>query len=314
MLDLFHIPSNTDSTKIFYATGATGWQTWEKPRNAKLIQIFCLSGGGGGGGGAGNTSANSVGGAGGGGGAAFSKGVFPAFLLPDNLYVQVGVGGAGGAGSTGATGGVAGTVGGISYISLAPTPISSSVIIQSATTTGAGGGGLGNTGGAGAGGAAGTVWIPTTSLNAFASIGLILASAGVIGTAGGINTAPPAGPIALASNIVTGGSGGGGKATSITQFNGATLAAASVILTSFVSGGLAPGGAGNNGYGSLNPFCSVGGAGGAGSLTTKGGKGGDGWYGSGGGGGGGGLSGSFGGAGGDGGKGGDGLVIITTIY
>ena len=69
MLDLFHIPSNTDSTKIFYAQGATAWQTWQKPRNAKFIQIFCLGGGAGGGGGSASTSAAALTRGGGGGGA-----------------------------------------------------------------------------------------------------------------------------------------------------------------------------------------------------------------------------------------------------
>jgi hypothetical protein len=311
MLDVFHIPSNTDNTKIFYASGGTtSWQTWQKPRNAKFIQIFCLGGGAGGGGAAGNVTASSAGGGGGGGGAAFSREIIPVFLLPDTLYVQVGVGGTGGAGSAGAGNGFAGIAGGISYISLAPTASIPSVIMQSATTTGAGAGASGNVAAAGAAGAAGTVW--TITNNAFASIGLVLASAGIIGTTGGFTAAPPTGPIALASNIITGGAGGAGKNTNTTQFDGATLAQASVILTSPVSGGIAPGGAGNNGYGSLIPFCSIGGAGGASSLTTKGGRGGDGWYGSGGGGGGGGLS--TAGGGGNGGKGGDGLVIITTIF
>ena len=50
MLDIFHIPSNTDSTKIFYASsGSNFWQTWQKPRGAKFIQIFCLGAGGSGG-------------------------------------------------------------------------------------------------------------------------------------------------------------------------------------------------------------------------------------------------------------------------
>ena len=99
MLDIFHIPSNTENTKIFYASsGSNSWQTWQKPRGAKLIQIFCLGGGGGGGGGSANTAVNNTGGGGGGGGAALSRGLFPAFLLPDTLYIQTGLGGAGGAG------------------------------------------------------------------------------------------------------------------------------------------------------------------------------------------------------------------------
>ena len=48
MLDLSHIPSQQQNTTIFYAQNGS-WQTWSKPRNAKMIEIFCLGGGGGGG-------------------------------------------------------------------------------------------------------------------------------------------------------------------------------------------------------------------------------------------------------------------------
>ena len=46
MLDLSHIPSQQQNTTIFYAQSGS-WQTWNKPRNAKMIEIFCLGGGGG---------------------------------------------------------------------------------------------------------------------------------------------------------------------------------------------------------------------------------------------------------------------------
>ena len=80
MLDLFHIPSNTYNTKIFYASsGSNSWQTWQKPRGAKFIQIFCLGGGGGGQGGGSNTAANATNGGGGGAAAGYSRCLYPAF-------------------------------------------------------------------------------------------------------------------------------------------------------------------------------------------------------------------------------------------
>ena len=60
MLDVSHIPGSNDSTQIFYANGTTSWQTWQKPRNAKFIQIFCLGSGGGGAGGGLNPAANAA--------------------------------------------------------------------------------------------------------------------------------------------------------------------------------------------------------------------------------------------------------------
>ena len=74
-------PSQQQSTTILYATG--NWQTWNKPRNAKMIEIFCL--GGGGGGGHSSYSAGSVAGGGGGASGGIVRGIIPAFLLPDNL-------------------------------------------------------------------------------------------------------------------------------------------------------------------------------------------------------------------------------------
>ena len=74
MIDVLNIPSSTQSTFTFYSTG--NWQTWNKPRNAKLIQIFCL--GGGGGGGQSTISTGIATGGGGGGSAGIVRGVIPA--------------------------------------------------------------------------------------------------------------------------------------------------------------------------------------------------------------------------------------------
>lgn len=321
MLDLFHIPSNTDNTKVFYATGGTNdWQTWQKPRGAKFIQIFCLGGGAAGGSGYRGTAGALRTGAGGGGSGGIARALYPAFLLPDILYVQVGAGGASPAGTT-TTAGSTGTAGGISYVSIAPTQLAINVLAQSSTAGALGGAAAGSTT-TNAGGAAATIWTTTTS--PFTSLGVLNLVAGV---AGGISTNANTGVItniqALSQSIVTGGTGGGAT-NNVTASNyrasaGGSILSASVILTTSIPGGLTgsiigAGNPGSSGYGNLAPFCGVGGSGGSGqsSGSFTAGRGGDGWYGCGGGGGG--TSVVTTGTGGAGGKGGDGLVIITTIF
>jgi hypothetical protein len=319
MLDLFHIPSNTDSTKIFYATGGINdWQTWEKPRNAKFIQIFCLGGGASGGSGVRGTNGSTRAGAGGGGSGGIAKALYPAFLLPDTLYVQVG---AGGAFLQGTATGTTGNAGGISYVSIAPTTTGVSVLAQSSTAAALGGASIAAST-TNAGGAAATIW--TTGSAPFTSLGVLNLVAGV---AGGISTNASTTAIvnvqALGSNIITGGGGGGGNnqitAGSYSATAGASILSASAVLVSTVNGGLTGsligvGNPGGSGYGSLTTLCGTGGAGGSGqaSGSFSGGDGGNGWYGCGGGGGG--AATITTGIGGSGGKGGDGLVIITTIF
>ena len=302
MLDVFHIPSNTDSTKIFYATGGTNdWQTWQKPRGAKFIQIFCLGAGAAGGSGA--VSTGTVSGGAGGNTGGLVKATFPAILIPDTLFIQVGLGGIGNITGTGGSGG-------ISYVSIAPTgsiALPQTLVVASSTTVG-----LGGTGGSGTGANPPSAPTATTTAVApFLSLGIFTALAGVqggsalVGAAGtNIN--------ALGSTIVTGGAGGGGK-TNIAQFDGGSILSASVILTSNVNGGASGTNAGGNGYGTSlynSAICGTGGAGGGGQVSGTGGAGGKGgWYGCGGGGSGA-SSASPRARGGDG---GDGLVIITTI-
>ena len=292
MLDLSHISSQQQSTFTYYATG--NWQTWNKPRNAKFIQIFCLGAGGGGGHTA--TGPSGTTGAGGAGSGGIVRGIVPAFLLPDTFYIQVGKGGTGAK-----TSGTAGSAGGITYLSLNGTTSEQTLICKS-STAGAVGGQAQN------GGAGGTVSVP--ALSAFGNLGLFTATVGVAGVAGGSNVGGAGvSQAALGTNIVTGGAGGGGKGA-VAFGAGGNITAASAILTSTVLGGQTAGQDGNSGYGTLSPFCGTGGAGGAGlpGSSGTGGKGGNGYYGCGGGGGGGSTStGAFGG------DGGDGLVIITVI-
>lgn len=278
MLDLSHIPSQNQSTTILYTTG--NFQTWNKPRGAKFIQIFCL--GGGAGGGMANLALASPGNGGGSGG--IVRGLIPAFLLPDTLYILVGKGGAG-ATTTGTGGGAAG----ISYIALQPSISEQTLICKSSTAAA-----TSNT----------AATISVVSLSAFGNLGLFTAIAGVAGSSG-ISTSQTA----LGTNLVTGGASGGAK-TSTTFGVGGNINPATCILTSTVLGGQLSGQNGDAGYGTLQPFCGTGGGGGAGrsGTTGVGGLGGDGWYGCGGGGAGAGSA-----LGNKGGEGGNGLVIITVI-
>jgi len=296
MLDISHIPATKSDTQIFYTQGATAWQTWIKPRGAKLIQIFCLGGGGGGGGGPINVAGSSANGGGGGAASGFMRAQYPAFLLPDNLYVQVGPGGPGGAPASN------GTAGSNSYVAISPNTAAIGLLAVANGATLPGGGASAATAGA-------VPTIATITSSPFSQLGLYNIVVGLVGLAGGN---PGVSTTALATTLVTGGAGGGQKPAN-SQAAGGSINAASAVLVSTVSGGAAGGGVGSGGYGFISPFCSTGGAGGGGNLTGNGGAGGPGWYGSGGGGGGGGLStGGF--LGGRGGKGGDGLVIITTIF
>jgi hypothetical protein len=290
MLDLSNIPSQQLQTYTLYATG--NWQTWNKPRNAKFIEIFCLGGGGGGG------QSQVVGGGvnGGGGGAAggIVRGLIPAFLLPDTLYILVGKGGAGSS-----TSNTAGGSGGISYIGIQPSTSEQTLICKSSTTV-AGGGNINQSGGT-------APTISVIALSAFGNLGLFTAIAGLGGsTAGSSAGTNGLNLTALATSLVTGGAGGGGKTTTVFG-TGGNILSASAILTTQINGGVTAGQSGNDGYGSLTPFCGTGGSGGAGTTAGIGGRGGNGFYGCGGGGTGGGTVLSRAG------DGGDGLVIITVI-
>jgi len=315
MLDLFHIPSNTDSTKIFYAiSGSNSWQTWSKPRNAKFIQIFCLGGGAAGGSQGANVSSRA--GAGGGGSAGFTRALFPAFLLPDALYVQPGAGGPLTPGLFATAPGSTGNTGSISYVSIAPTSSAVCVLVQSSGAPALGGAST-STNATSAGGTGAPIWVATSS--SLSSLGIIVATAGLNG---GNSSNGLSGAVtniqALGTTIVTGGAGGG--ASNNSSLAGGSILSASVILTTTVNAGsrsvsIGNGVNGDSGYGSLAPFCGTGGAGGSGASGSGivAGSGGSGWYGCGGGGGGTAYP-ATNNTGGNGGKGGDGLVIITTIF
>jgi hypothetical protein len=160
-------PQNAN-IQTFNAGQTTGTQTWIKPQGASFVW-FTLIGAGGGGGGVDST--NVFYGAGGGSGAVTNC-LVPAFLIPDDLRILVGVGGT--AGTTSVNGG-SGTA--------------TSVIYQQKDGTGytlltanAGSGGTAGTGSNDAPAAAGGT---ASTSNYFSAMGIFQSVAGQDSTTGG---------------------------------------------------------------------------------------------------------------------------------
>jgi hypothetical protein len=262
MLDVFNIPGQQDSVKIFYAAGTTAWQTWQKPRNCKFIWMMCIGGGNGGFGM--TTSAISAVQAGGSG--AVTKALFPANVLPDTLFIQPGVGGTGGAG-----GGNNGGIGGRSYVSVAASSATAmNLVCLSGTAPGIFSDGEG---------------VATVALAGLLSLGNFQTIAGETSTVG---TKTPL----ITTITCCGGSNIAGSA-------GNSILA--TTISPLISGGAIGGGVGSDGIWSWKPMYGLGGAGGGGNSAGTGGRGGDGGYGCGGGTGGyGTVAGGPGGKGGDG--------------
>jgi len=290
MLDLSYFQNQNSNVQGFFNGGT--WQTWIKPRGAKLVNIICQGSGAGGGGGL--QSAGTKAGGGGGGSGATARLTINANLLPDILYILPGIGGTGGLGGTTAT---AGSPGQNSFGTLIPSTgtVSNVVLRSGATPATAGGAGTTAAGGTGVGE---TIAVITNSI--FANLGTFTFQAGVVansaGTINGGTTTP--------SNFVTnsgggGGTGTGGAVTATGVFPGITAAAVNTN--------------GQDGPIYYKPILMLyGGRGGGGSsaVGTNGGNGGNGAPGAGGGGGG--ASSNTGVNAGNGGRGGDGFVIITT--
>ncbi len=304
-MDIFNLPNNDINNSVFYNIGSGDtWQTWTKPRNAKFIYLNVI-GGGGGGGSAPNTGINTVrGGGGGGGSSSMSSGIFPACVLPDTLYIQVGLGGAGG------TLGSAGSAGRISYVSAQPNITASNVILASGNS-GGGGGGAGTSSSGGVAGTAGTVLTQNTC--GLSYLGSINFSVGQVGQAGSIGNGTAGGSFAGFSLPLTGGAGAGGINSSNVIGVGGSITGN--LFWPTIAGGTATSIDGKSGYQSNMPSTNtsrklpmffMGGAGASSTTGTTGGNGGNGAYGCGGGGGGGGNV-----SPGIGGNGGNGLVIIT---
>ncbi len=291
MLDLSYFQNQNSNVQGFFSAGI--WQTWIKPRGAKLVNIICQGSGAGGGGGFQSASTPRGGGAGGGTGAT-ARLTINANLLPDILYVLTGIGGNGGLGGSPAT---AGSAGQSSFVTLIPSTTSVSNIVLRSGTTPAVGGAAGTTAG---GGITSGETIGVIGNNIFANLGNLTFQAGQSGNSGGTSGAT----FPTQVNFITAGTGAGGTG------QGAGFSAVGVFPA--ISAAQANTN-GANGIILYKPTLILyGGFGGGGSLAagTNGGNGGNGAPGTGGGGGG--ASSNTGVNAGNGGKGGDGFVIITT--
>lgn len=334
MLDVLNLPTNPRvNQQIFYAgatvaANTTAAKTWIKPRGVSFVQFFVLGGGAGGGSGVFGTASTAAGGGGGGSGAQTNI-LFPAWALPDTLYMSVGYGGAGGNGVTALGPGLIGSAGIASYVSLYPliTPTLNTLFCFS----NGGAAGTAATGAtAGGAGAAGAI---TTLVNcplAAKGISSGLASAantslaGQSGTAGGTTGVGTALAFPTTGLRVTGGTGGGGCPAINTNGNAGGALTTPVTTPANIYppqiGGLvtpgvtANGNPGSNGFNALAQMLFFyGGTGGSSSAGNGGigGAGGAGYYGCGGGGGGGCIGGTLADTSGAGGRGGDGLIIAT---
>jgi hypothetical protein len=294
------------------------WQPWTKPNDALLIHILCIGGGAGGGSGRRDGGGSQRLGGGGGGGAAVTSMFVPAFLIPDTLYIQVGLGGTGGAGATVNPGnGNAGAAGGTSYVALYPSYNGTSQVgnlLLSANGGSGGSGGFGS-GAGGAGGAGGT----TTGVGAaspfYLGLGQFTSTASQAGSSASATSSPTN---LIISGITGGGSAGGTLDQFGTSFAGGAIVSPSALIPYLTSlaGGVSNGvlvvnGASNNGYAVKKPLMFIGGTGSGGATGFRISlKGGDGATGCGGGGAGANFSTST--TPGAGGNGGNGIVIITS--
>jgi hypothetical protein len=287
MLDLSYFQNQNSNVQGFFNGGT--WQTWTKPRGAKLVNIICQGAGAGGGGGL--QSAGTKAGGGSGGSGATARLTINANLLPDIFYVLPGIGGAGGLGGAPAT---AGSPGQNSFVTLIPSTGSISNVVLRSGTAAATGGSAGTT--SSSPGAAETISV--IGNNIFANLGIFTFQAGVVGQAGwntGVVNITPANFI-----VGAGGGGGGGLGGAVTATGIFPAQGAAALNTN-----------GQNGLILYKPTLMLYGGRGAGGATSgNGGNGGNGAPGTGGGGGGGSVN--IGVNAGNGGNGGDGFIIITT--
>jgi len=288
MIDVSYFQNSTSNTQIFQNGGT--WQTWVKPRNAKMVSFFVQGAGAGGGGGFVGTAGSMSGGSGGGCGGNV-KLVIQASILPDILYILPGTGGAGGIGGVNPTPGSAATK---SYVCLIPDTGSISNIVATSGLVAAQGGPSGSTTTPVGGVAETTAVVGNNAL--FLSLGNFLATVGLVGAAGGLAN----GSTNQVTTFIVSSGGGGGTGT------GGGLSTGGGPFPVIISTPINTSGA--KGLIFYKPIFGLSGGRGGGGGTT-GGNGGDGAPGTGGGGGGAGTS-----SAGNGGKGGDGFIKITTTF
>jgi hypothetical protein len=278
MLDLSHIPNSQQDIQIFNANGSA-WQTWQKPRKCNYVWIMCV--GGAPAGPVGSTVSNS--GFGAAPSAAITRVIYSAQMLPDRLYIQVGLGGA--SGNT-----APGNPGTRTFASMQPINTAAQNLVCVSGTAAATGSSVETA--------------ATQTSCTFFALGNFISTPGVAGANFADSTPLTSSPFS-----------GGVPTTYFSTPGGTADSGYSILATSIsprISGGTGNttgnGARGADGIFSLSPFYSLAGAGGGASLTGIGGDGGNGGIGSPGGGGGAGPLG-----GGRGGKGGDGLVIIISF-
>lgn len=284
-------------TDIFYATSGI-WQAWNKPIGTRNVYILCVGGGGGGQAGSGGTAGTTRAGGTGGASSGWSFGTFSANVLPDILYVNVGVGGSGGTGGAGAGGN--GGAGSLSYVSVLPNTVTQNTLMRSGAAAAVATSGIITVP------TAGTVWTFTSGY-VLPFLGLVAYDAGFNGTPAG--STGGAGTSVTVSGLTTGGAAGGGVQTSTPNVGGDITGSGTF---QGYDGGATGGGGGSGGFNVINPYNHrefnffPGGAGGGAINSGTGGAGGNAAFGSGGGGGGAGTT------GGRGGRGGDGLIVIMS--
>lgn len=308
-MNAFGLPGspNLDVQTFFGTAEAFGvqWQTWRKPVNKSMCNIFIVGPGGDGGNGVVGANSNAGGGAGGASGAQLIFNV-PLALLPDVLYLSM---------TAGSTTGVDSKPAIIAF----QQDTTANHCFAYVKSGGKGANGSGGSGGAQSSGA-------SVSTAAEMPLGFpFLASnlAGRDGLAGGGAVSAGAYTIPVTGTRVTGGTGGGGlPAAAAAGTNGGSYTAITApSLYPLQKGGtgsataIVPADNGSNGY--IVKQLGFFGYGGTGAASTHGtatggglvgGNGGNGGPGCGGGGGGGALTGSSQGLGG---KGGPSMAIIT---
>ena len=291
-------------------TAISPWQSWTKPNDATLIHILCIGAGGGGGSGRLITPLNTLYGGGGGGSATVTSMYIPAFLIPDTLYIQVGLGGAGGLSPSASSNGNAGAAGGVSYVALYPSYTGTTQVGNLLLSANGGGGGAGGTATTGTGGAGATATSVGSTSPSYLGLGQFTSTAGQAGSSSSVSAAPTA--LTISGITCPGAAGGGILNGAPTYYAGGAINSPSALIPYLTSlaggvGAISTATGGRNGYAIKKPLMYIGGTGGgaAGDGGTP--SGGSGNIGSGGGGGAASRIPAT-----TGGNGGNGIVIITS--
>jgi len=282
MFDFSHLPQNAVVSEYPAMAGSTsGYRTWHKPPNCRLVFMFAIGAGGGGGGG--GTGSNIAGG-GGGGSASMSQVLYLASEIPNTLLIRMADAAAGAVGGSpgGGAGGVSASVSVRNYPGFT-NPQNSLIGATGGTSSG------GSTAGsAGLVVQVGDNPLQQKSIYFTSTVGRPgqASSSGSNGNNTSISTASP----------ILGGASGGGTASGINFFGGTFASDIPFVVPSIPASTI--GINGSQGYGL--PFLSIGGCGGAVGNVSNGANGGNATtYGAGGGGGG--ASSILGGRGGNGG-------------